>query len=600
MKVVFFLLAWLGCSAVDPLFAEIKVSATIDKTKVTLGESFEIQVVVSGDYKEARLPEPQIQNLSAFNLLNKSAQQSSSSSMQIIINGQNITQNNERKTSFQYILSPKSLGQHPLGPIEYEYQGKKYVVQATTIDVANQTVKVQDAIYSVHVNKKTAFVGEQLVLTISFKKLAGANVNNPSLNGLEELTQKLSKKFIVQDIGKSPDKVRPSVTMIDGRRFEVFDVKYALFPISSGSLKVDPTMATYQAVLSGRSGSSLFDDFFFGSRTQTKTLVSQEFTIQVKDLPAPFPAQFSGSVGQFQMALTIDRNILPAGEPLTLNITISGFGEMKSVKSPQFPSLADFERFDPEVTAKSEVRDDKIYGEKKFKYVLVPQKPGQYKINPLEYTVFDIKGESYKTLRTAPLDIKVIPGKSLVQAPSQVFLSKSVIQQVGTDIRYLKPDKSVLHQVQPVWRNSRFILFQIIPLIGILFSYLYQSKRERLVADVGYARLKRSTREAKKRLKEAKGQKDVKFFYSQINTALLAYLGDKFNLAAAGLTDDKVIQILKERNISSSLIDRFMGCKTICDYARFAPQADGTQKREEIYQIAVDVILALEKEIKVV
>ena len=68
--------------------------------------------------------------------------------------------------------------------------------------------------------------------------------------------------------------------------------------------------------------------------------------------------------------------------------------------------------------------------------------------------------------------------------------------------------------------------------------------------------------------------------YGAITRALTAYLGDKFNLPAAGLTRDVIWQRLAMCPVPEHLIDRLLTCLDWADSGRFAPAAAGRDARD--------------------
>ena len=59
--------------------------------------------------------------------------------------------------------------------------------------------------------------------------------------------------------------------------------------------------------------------------------------------------------------------------------------------------------------------------------------------------------------------------------------------------------------------------------------------------------------------------------YTHIASALQQYIGDKFNVATAGLTSQQVIDLLREKEIEPETIDSLKHSLEACDMARFAP-----------------------------
>ena len=77
--------------------------------------------------------------------------------------------------------------------------------------------------------------------------------------------------------------------------------------------------------------------------------------------------------------------------------------------------------------------------------------------------------------------------------------------------------------------------------------------------------------------------------------ALIAYVADRCNRSAAGLTYDLVDDLLSAHGIEAPLRARLRSCVETCDYARFVPSASDTARRDELLAEAGQVIEELER-----
>ena len=149
---------------------------------------------------------------------------------------------------------------------------------------------------------------------------------------------------------------------------------------------------------------------------------------------------------------------------------------------------------------------------------------------------------------------------------------------LGSDIRHIKaapPALAVDHTsltAQPLYWMG-----WIVPLLVAAGVWIWERRQRRLSGDVAYARAQRARRRAKKRLAQARQaiDTDPDATYAAVARALTDYVGDKFNLPAAGLTHDAIRQVLAEQAIPEDVIDRTLACLTWADSGRFAPGAAG-------------------------
>ena len=102
-----------------PMWAQIKLSATTDKTDLALDDELTLTVQVSG--ANGNIVMPQLPSLPAFNVYSREVSQST-------ING--------RTTSvFKYIMLPRFVGKTSIGPVTFTHQGKTYRTQPIEVRV---------------------------------------------------------------------------------------------------------------------------------------------------------------------------------------------------------------------------------------------------------------------------------------------------------------------------------------------------------------------------------------------------------------------------------------------------------------------------------
>ena len=98
------------------------------------------------------------------------------------------------------------------------------------------------------------------------------------------------------------------------------------------------------------------------------------------------------------------------------------------------------------------------------------------------------------------------------------------------------------------------------PIVLVISAYGVRRHQDRLQGDVAYARQRQATRSAKRHLSHAKKLIDVskhKAFYAEVGRALMGYVGNKLNIAEAGMMSDEVRKRLLEKGVSSGILDPF-------------------------------------------
>ena len=583
-------------------FAEnTRFTTSVDKTEVELDGQITLTISVSGDVKS--IPQPQLPPLDDFTVYSAGR-------------SHNFTYTNGRMSSsvtFNYVLLPRKPGKFTIGPAQIELEGKTYRTIPIEITVVNakksrptsppsskerQKAKPQlqgkDLFIETMVNKKKAYVNEQITLTFRFYQ--GVRLfNNP------EYTPPSLTGFWSEDL---PPK-RQYYQVINGRQYFVQELKTAVFPTSTGKLTIGGAelKCTEEDIdrFFTRDPFAMFDRDLLSLFRQGKPRILRSKPIEIEVLPLPEigkPENFTGTVGSYRLKVSVDKIEVEVGQPTTLKTKISGVGNIKSVGKPAIPDLPDFRTYRSGSSENVSKKNYKVQGVKTYEEVLIPRKAGKYTIPPIEFSFFDPKAKSYKTLKTKPILLTVLPPAQA--SPTEMAqLSKQEIGKAVKDIRYIKLSTSELEdQGDPLYKKPVFLLLQLIPLLAFAISWRYQKVREKLNSDIGYARQRRAHKSAKKRLKGAKkliSVKRSKEFYSEVARALLQYVGDKLNLPAYGLTKDQIESELSERGYKKEKIDNLVKVLELCDFARFAPGSSTEEEMKRFLSQAEEAIVKLEK-----
>ena len=103
---------------------------------------------------------------------------------------------------------------------------------------------------------------------------------------------------------------------------------------------------------------------------------------------------------------------------------------------------------------------------------------------------------------------------------------------------------------------------------------------------------------ARKRFKEARRRMSPatsRAFYAAVAQALTDYVGDKFNTSAAGLTHQRIEELLAERGASEAQRAAYHRTLEACDYARFAPASSTESQMQRTLENAEKVLIGLER-----
>jgi len=393
---------------------------------------------------------------------------------------------------------------------------------------------------------------------------------------------------------------------VDGRQFKVAEIKrIAIFPQGPGQKTLDPLEIECEVQLRRqRSSRDIFDSFFndpFLGRTVRRKLRSNPVSITVLPLPDDGkPAGFSGAVGTYSIKASVDKKQVKTNEAIALKVVITGTGNIKIVPEPKSNFPTDFEVYDPKITETIYRKGTTISGSRTFEHVLIPRFPGLQTIKPITFSYFDVKSQSYKKLKTNPIGIEVEKGDDQF-VTARGGNSKEDVKFIGQDIRFIQTrlpefERSGIVFYKRVW----FVLFLFVPFLLLSGALGYRRHLDKLSGNVAYARNRKANGMAMKRLKKARQfmkKNQPQKFYGEVSNALLGFVGDKFNVSAAGLITDQVDEVLKTKGVGENVRTTYLGCLHNCDYKRFAASDSNNGEMKSFYETAKQALMTLDREI---
>ena len=439
-------------------------------------------------------------------------------------------------------------------------------------------------------------VYEQEAILLTYKVYTQVN-----LTGLKGDIPDL-KGFHTQEV-ELPNQKTWSLEHFNGRNYNTTIWRQlVLFPQQTG--KIEIPSVTFEGTVSQMVASAdPFDAFFNGGNyvNITKNLVTPKLTINVKELPAGKPANFSGGVGEFTLSSTISTQELKTNDAVTIKLVISGTGNMKLINTPEVGFPQDFEIYDPKVDNKFNLTRNGLAGNKVIEYLAIPRHAGTYTIPPIEFSYFDLKSQSYKTLKTDAYTLNVAKGEGNSDQVVANFTSKEDLKVLGQDIRYIKTGDTRLTQKNDYFYGSTsYWLWYIVPLaLFIAFMVIYR-KQAMENANVAKVRTKKANKVATKRMKNAGkllAEKKSEAFYDEVLKALWGYISDKLSIPVSQLSKDNIEEELQKHQVADELIKEFINNLNDCEFARYAP-GNQNEKMDKIYSSAIDVISKMENSIQ--
>lgn len=609
MRKIFFLLTlFLVCfSSIQAQDISFKASAP---GSVVVGQQFRLTYTVNSESKDIRIPE-----LPDFDILMGPSVSTSQSMM--ISGGQS---SSTITNTYTYILMAKAEGSFTIPSASVKVKNSEYKSNSLTVKVLPQdksataasnqpqgddgvssakgSVGADEIFVRMHVAKNSVYENEGFLVTFKLYSLY-------DVAGFESLKYPEFDGFLSQEI-ELPNERQMSLENYNGRNYRTIVLKQVvLYPQQSGKITIGA--GKYDVVVRVRSQQrmrSIFDDFFESYSNVKRSLSTAAANVDVKPLPsAGKPASFSGAVGDFKMNSSISNNDMKSNESVTVKVNISGNGNIKLIKNPEIIFPNDFEIYDPKVDLNIKTTANGVSGSKNIEYLAIPRYPGDFTIPGAEFSYFDPKTGTYKTLSTETFKLHVEKGAE-GSGGQQFFPSSSNKEDVkflGKDILYIKTkDISFSKKGNYFYGNTMYILCYLIPAILFIAFFIVYRKQAKENANIALVRTKKANKVAAKRLKLAnKFLKENKkeAFYEEVLRALWGYLSDKLSIPQAELTKDNVESELTKYGVSEELIKEFMEILNTCEFARYAPVQD-SHEMDKLYDNTIQAIDKMENTIK--
>jgi len=564
--------------------------------------------VNSQDIKDFRAP-----SIKGFDVL-MGPSRSQQSSIQII-NGKRTSNSS---TAFTYILLAGSPGTYTIPAASVEVNGEKVFSNAISIKVlpqdqnsgnsgnngggsasssrsqaAGSRISANDLFITATASKTT--VHEQEAILLTYKVYTVVN--------LRQLYGKMPdlKGFHTQEV-ELPQQKTFTLEHYKGRNYNTTVwSQYVLFPQQTGKLEI-PSI-TFDGVVAQQTVSDdPFDAFFNGGGyvEVKKKITTPKVVINVQPLPAK-PAGFSGAVGEFKLASSINATDVKTNDAVTIKLTLSGTGNMKLIGTPEVKFPQDFEIYDPKVTDDYKLTNSGLTGTKTFEYLAIPRHAGNFMIPAIEFTYFDLKSNSYKTLKTEAYNLKVAKGQGNADQVISDFTNKESVKMLGKDIRFIKlGDSSLRPKGDFFFGTVGYYLCYLIPLLlFVVFAVIYRQKALEN-ANVAKVKTKKANKVATRRMKLAGkllAENKKNEFYDEVLKALWGYISDKLSIPVSQLSKDNIEAELTNYGVQEALIAEFIGVLNECEYARYAP-GNENEAMDKVYSASVEVISKMENSIK--
>ncbi len=461
----------------------------------------------------------------------------------------------------------------------------------------NITYGKADLFLRLHLNKRKVVKGEPIIATLKLYTRSG-------IAGFEDVKFPVFNGFWSQET-ESPQNINFSREKVGNQIYNSAVLrKWVIMPQQTGTLSIESAelVCQVQVMEKAQRGRSWLDDFFATDTytIQKKRLSTGVQNVTVQQLPAGAPLDYGGGVGRFNMNVHLSKDSLKSNDAGSLIVEISGSGNLNLIETPSVRLPGDFETYDVVTTNNFSNSADGAQGKRTFEFPFIPRVEGEYRLEPISYSYYDISQRRYVTLTSDTLYLKVSKGDGVTSNNYTDFATQRGVSNLGEDIRYIKSDKPFLKKRGHFLLSSK--LFYLIAALIILFTFLCDrilKRNRKLSADVVRTKNRRANKIAKVKLRNSQNylkENKVQEFYAELHTALHGYIADKLAIPQADMQKDTIVSQLSQRGVAQEKRDEFIHLLDECEMIRYSPNAT-SQNMNEHYKQAGELISYFESKL---
>jgi hypothetical protein len=243
--------------------------------------------------------------------------------------------------------------------------------------------------------------------------------------------------------------------------------------------------------------SSIFDHSICsagGDHSAGMQYTADPIKLKVKPLPSPGrPSNFAGAVGDYYIRTSVDKDSVGVDEPITMKVTLSGSGNIKSLPAISIPEMDDFRIYESGKTESINNSGGIVSGSKTFEQAVIPITSGNFTIPPIEFSFFDPRKNYYRTIRTEPVKITA-SGEALADVGGT---PKNIIGAGQKSFAYLVTDFSGPEKAVDFYEYSWFWVLQAAPFAGMITAFFLRLRIRRVLGDRAYARRASAARKSR-------------------------------------------------------------------------------------------------------
>lgn len=369
---------------------------------------------------------------------------------------------------------------------------------------------------------------------------------------------------------RAPGNPRAEQTVIsrDGRQYRVTTVETVLFPTRTGEQVIAPARV-------------LLPETVFRPE---QVIEAPPVILQVRPLPDDAPDHFTGAVGQFSLEARLSQATGAVGEPLLLQLTVSGTGNVEALLPPHLVAIDGWRtqvRSSRYRTAEA-IPGEPVVGIKDYEFLLIPERSGALTAPLIEFVYYDPQVQAYRSLTTTPVVVVVAES----EGNAAVLDGGS---GAGVDDIRLKPMLAQTHELTRMF--TTFWPVWLMPLLGLGAATAVALRQQQGRQRRAQRRQTQAYNRACARLKAAVDAPDV---YAVVERTLQQYFEDKSGRSEGSINRNEMIRILDASGLKSETLAGLKACLEAAIEGQYAPHM--AKEPSSLAAQAMRVLHALEQE----
>ncbi len=413
MKTLFIYLA-IGLLVIGQT-AMATVTASLDRHRVYEGDTLTLSLETDGNTQAS----PDLSALKAdFELLGTGR----SSNISIINGHQSI------KTGWQVRLRPRHLGELRIPSIEIGGEKTRPLtlkVERIPADVARRQADQLFVETQVEGGERAPYVQQQVKLIVRLYyrvRLLDGGLSDPRPDG----------DVVFERLGDD----KRYETLRNGKRYQVIEREYAMFPQRSGVLSIPSVVFSGRAAVRNSSGQQrsprtrmdslmqrffgedpFMDDFFSGSPfgQRGKRIVARSPARELQVLPRPKDYKGSAWLPAADVELldswAENPPRLRVGEPVTRTLTLRAKGlEDSQLPEIEIPASDAYSVYPEQATTRNVLQDGWVVGERRQDFTIVPKQAGKLVAPAISVDWWDTQHDRERQTVLPRWELSVLPG----------------------------------------------------------------------------------------------------------------------------------------------------------------------------------------------